>query len=454
MPLKSGKSEDVVRENIIQLIREGYPVDQATAIAYKKAGIKQLSEEVKPKTFLANILPNTDLFDGAKKIPLSDKGFRKTIVDSMKKWVEKTKPNILKEHKPDGGSYGVVEDVFEDKDGIFAKVSVTDPEIQRGMESKKYRYVSPTIAWNFPGDDYNEKDDNKWPAALLEVSLVSIPRHFTRQVEIEEAKSVLGQSSLLNYNDNVTISQFSAELSDETETYILLEEDTTMDLQELAKMLGEMLDEKLTPIMERLEVVERDSAEGRDDERKEEGETEAAEEVVEVEEAPEKEEESDSAPVEEEKAEEPTEAAEEEPAEEEPAEDEDPKDKEIAELKAKLAEMEKASVMSEAKVSELNAEIALRDAKEKVAGDTANKPHLSQMSEKLVGILMKDEDLYNEVISISGGESTKSILSQRSTVGYAPIKEESVNPYDMAHRISQAEGISYKEALTKALSNS
>ena len=254
---------EVVRENIIQLIREGYDVNQATAIAYKKAGIKQ-NAEVAPKTFLANILPNTDLFDGSKKIPLSDKGFRQTVVKSMKDWVEKTKPNILKEHKPDGGSYGVVEDVFEDKDGIFAKVSVTDSEIQKGMESKKYRYVSPTIAWNFAGDDYNEKEDNKWAAALLEVSLVSIPRHFTRQLPIEEARTQLSQFGNLNINDNVTISQFSAELSDETDTYYLLEEDINMNMEELAKMLSDMLDEKLKPVMERLEVVERDAAPDRD----------------------------------------------------------------------------------------------------------------------------------------------------------------------------------------------
>jgi len=46
---------------------------------------------------------------------------------------------------------------------------------------------------------------------------------------------------------------------------------------------------------------------------------------------------------------------------------------------------------------------------------------------------------------------TKSILSQRSTVGYTPVSSVTTNPYDAAHKMSQAQGISYKEALTKIL---
>lgn len=38
MPLKSGKSQEVISENIAKLIREGYPRDQAVAIAYQHAG--------------------------------------------------------------------------------------------------------------------------------------------------------------------------------------------------------------------------------------------------------------------------------------------------------------------------------------------------------------------------------------------------------------------------------
>lgn len=38
MPLKKGKSQQVISENIARLIREGYPRDQAVAIALNNAG--------------------------------------------------------------------------------------------------------------------------------------------------------------------------------------------------------------------------------------------------------------------------------------------------------------------------------------------------------------------------------------------------------------------------------
>jgi hypothetical protein len=38
MPLKTGKSKKVIGENIGKLRNEGYPLKQAIAIAYSKAG--------------------------------------------------------------------------------------------------------------------------------------------------------------------------------------------------------------------------------------------------------------------------------------------------------------------------------------------------------------------------------------------------------------------------------
>ena len=38
MPLKKGSSDETISENIRRLMREGYPQDQAIAIAYRNAG--------------------------------------------------------------------------------------------------------------------------------------------------------------------------------------------------------------------------------------------------------------------------------------------------------------------------------------------------------------------------------------------------------------------------------
>jgi hypothetical protein len=91
----------------------------------------------------------------------------------------------LIEHQRNGKVYGKVLGVFEDDDGIYASFSVNE-EIAEGIESGNYRFVSPTIAWNFAADDYDLEEDNRYPAALLELSLVSVPRHYTRQNDLQE----------------------------------------------------------------------------------------------------------------------------------------------------------------------------------------------------------------------------------------------------------------------------
>ena len=386
------------------------------------------------KTILANILPGGDLFDGEKLIPLSDKDFRSRVVSSLKEWVAKVKPNLLKEHKPDGGTYGIVENIFEDDDGsIYATVEITDSKTIEEFENNNYRFVSPTIAWNFKGDDWNPEDNNTWDAALLELSLVSVPRHFTRQQQITEM-------SELNYNIN-DFSILSAELDEETDTYILLrEEQKEMDLDKLTEMFASLLEEKLGPVMQRLEVIERDAAEGRDDVRKEE-KTEAGEMTVVVPDGLEGEALDAVGEVVEEVVEIP------EVKEEEV--DELGYYKKMAEdYKKKIDELEAQSILSESAIIELKEEIRHRDVKSKVKTDITSRPHLSKMSERLENILLKDEDLYNEVINLAS-ENTRSILSERQTVGFIPTKSKTNNIYDEAFKLSSAEGISYKDALAK-----
>jgi hypothetical protein len=388
------------------------------------------------KTILANILPGSDLFDGDKIIPLASTAFRKAVVSSLKSWVDKTKPNLLKEHKPDGGSYGFVDNIFEDDNGdIYATVNITDPQTIEEFENERYRFVSPTVAWNFRGDDWNPELDNTWDAALLELSLVSVPRHFTRQQEILELSG-------LDYKTN-DLSVLSAELEPESDTYILLKgEQKDMDFEKLTELFTGLLDDKLAPVMQRLEVIERDAAEGRDDVRKEEAETEAAEMTVVVPDGLEGEALDAVAEV----VEEVVEAS---PEGEEEEMDSLGYYKKMAEdMKAKLEALEAESVLSEARLKELQDDIRLRDVKAKVAADVASRPHLSQMSDRLQSILLKDENLYTEVLTIAG-ENTRSVLAERQTVGFVPAAPKSNNVFDEALKISNAEGISYKDALAK-----
>ena len=388
------------------------------------------------KTILANILPGSDLFDGDKIIPLASTAFRKAVVSSLKNWVDKTKPNLLKEHKPDGGSYGFVDNIFEDDNGdIYATVNITDPQTIEEFENERYRFVSPTVAWNFRGDDWNPELDNTWDAALLELSLVSVPRHFTRQQEILELSG-------LDYKTN-DLSVLSAELEPESDTYILLKgEQKDMDFEKLTELFTGLLDDKLAPVMQRLEVIERDAAEGRDDVRKEEAETEAAEMTVIVPDGLE----GEALDAVGEIVDEVVEAS--------PEGEEEEKDslgyyKKMAEdMKAKLEALEAESVLSEARLKELQDDIRLRDVKAKVAADVASRPHLSQMSDRLQSILLKDENLYTEVLTIAG-ENTRSVLAERQTVGFVPAAPKSNNVFDEALKISNAEGISYKDALAK-----
>ena len=387
------------------------------------------------KTILANILPGSDLFDGDKIIPLASTAFRKAVVSSLKSWVDKTKPNLLKEHKPDGGSYGFVDNIFEDDNGdIYATVNITDPQTIEEFENERYRFVSPTVAWNFRGDDWNPELDNTWDAALLELSLVSVPRHFTRQQEILELSG-------LDYKTN-DLSVLSAELEPESDTYILLKgEQKDMDFEKLTELFTGLLDDKLAPVMQRLEVIERDAAEGRDDVRKEEAETEAAEMTVVVPDGLEGEALDAVAEVVEE-------VVEVEEGEEEEKDSLGYYKKMAEDMKAKLEALEAESVLSEARLKELQDDIRLRDVKAKVAADVASRPHLSQMSDRLQSILLKDENLYTEVLTIAG-ENTRSVLAERQTVGFVPAAPKSNNVFDEALKISNAEGISYKDALAK-----
>jgi hypothetical protein len=367
------------------------------------------------KTRLAHILPAKSLFDGELNIPLDDPKFFKKIVSSLQEWVDTRKPNILLEHRRDGESLGEITKVFSDERGIFAEM-VLNEETEQKFSEGKFRFVSPTIAWSHKADDYSDR--GAWPAALLEVSMVATPRH-SRQLPLTHINE-LSESEVLNTE---RITQFSALVGPELKTSFIGEID--MSLEELQEVMAGML----APIVERLAALEAPAEELAED----------AEEV--------KEEEVETVAVEDEEVSE--EAVEVEVKEEaELAEDEED-EKEVSSLsEAPSKDLEKRALLAEAKVAELKAVIAMRDAQAVVAKDISSRPHMSSMSEKLVKIYVSDRDLYKEVLGVIP-ENATSVLAERVTVGFVSENPNTGNPYTAAYALAEKEGISYPEALKR-----
>ena len=384
---------------------------------------------------LSHILPRKDLFDGERVLPLSDPVFFKTVTDSLKEWVRTRKPNICKEHRRDGESYGEVLGIVEDERGIFAQVRFI-PEAEAKLAQGKLKYCSGTFVFNHKADDYTEK--GAWPCSLLELSLVSVPRH-SRQISMQHLNQLSESDVVLEGY----VTQFNSVYTP-TDTFII-EEEPDMDLDKLNELLEALLVDAMAPLLERIGKLEA-AAEVKAPEEAEEEVKEAEVDEAKAEEAPESakaDEEEGEAKAEEKLAEEAPEASEEAPELKE--EEESMLSEPVVDLNR---ELEKRAVLAEAKVAELEADICLRDAHVAVANDIASRPHMSSMSEKLVNIYMNDKDLYTEVLGVVP-ESTSSLLSERVAVGYAHVDAKPSNPYKAATELAKAEGITYTEALSR-----
>ena len=214
--------------------------------------------------------------------------------------------------------------------------------------------------------------------------------------------------------------------------------------EEMMEALKQMLSDALGPVMKRLEEVEKLAAEGRDDERKvEEGKTEAAEMTV---------------IVPDDKADEVLEHIAMVPGAVAEGDSEmgmgySKLMDENEELKRALEALKSESVMAEARaqtaISELKQSIARREAEAAVAADLQGKPHLSQMSERLVGLYNTDRDLYTDILNLK--PDNRSSLAERQTRGYTPAPK-AADVYDTALKLQNEKGISFAEAL-KSLQN-
>ncbi len=383
----------------------------------------------KAPTRLSHILPRKDLFDGQETLPLSDPKFFSGVVNSLREWVKTRNPSILKEHMCDGESWGSVTGIIEDDRGIFAEVELI-PAGEAKLKEGKLSYVSGKFVFGHKADDFTEK--GAWPCSLLELSLVSVPRH-SRQISMQDLNQLSESDVVLEGH----VAQFSSVL-ETTDTFIIAE-DTDMDLDKLNELLGELLAEKLGPLLERLEALE-----GSPEAEEEVAKEEVAEEAK-LEEGEDKPKEEDSEVVEVKEEEVVSEEAEKAPEEAEKEEEESKLSEPAVNVNRDL---ERRVLAAEARVAELERAEEVNKVIGIVSNDLATRTHTSELGESLVETYMKDRDLYNLVVS-NLQEKTESILSERAVIGFAHANSKPSNPYKAATTLAKAEGISYTEALSR-----
>lgn len=132
------------------------------------------------KKYIAHILPKTAQIwtDEQTMVDFEDEIKWDTVANSLVTFTNQTQPNILVEHQVNGGSVGRVEEAWADDQGVWAKLAI-DPE----LAPAGIRWVSPRIAWN-----HTDVAGTRWPAALLETSLVSVPRFLVGQADLQETE--------------------------------------------------------------------------------------------------------------------------------------------------------------------------------------------------------------------------------------------------------------------------
>lgn len=131
---------------------------------------------------IAHLLPPGDSFWADDETQISLAPDPQLYYDSLTRWIREAQPSVLIEHQTDGGAVGKVAHGYSTDRGYFAIIEVRDDI--RPRENAAYRFVSPRIRF-----DYRGIDGLIWPAALLELSLVSVPR-FAHQLPLDSDGSI------------------------------------------------------------------------------------------------------------------------------------------------------------------------------------------------------------------------------------------------------------------------
>lgn len=123
--------------------------------------------------FRCEILPKSDRIwtDDSTAVTIGD---WEIFADSIVEFAGLTQPNVLIEHELTGGSVGRVLSVASTPSGLDAVLDLDPALVPNGA-----RWVSGRIAWN-----HRDLHGRLWPAALLEVSLTSIPRYLVGQPDM------------------------------------------------------------------------------------------------------------------------------------------------------------------------------------------------------------------------------------------------------------------------------
>ena len=154
--------------------------------------------------YRVDLLPSRQFWaDEETHVDLTDNW--ESVIESMNTYVKTSHVPVLKEHELAGGDYGKVMSVYqspEDPNRIKADILIESPVLKdelSGKSDKQYRFVSPRIRWNFK--DIAGED---WLAALLELSLVSIPR-ITGTRHQDPIRPILQDEVMLSESTDVNI---------------------------------------------------------------------------------------------------------------------------------------------------------------------------------------------------------------------------------------------------------
>ena len=206
--------------------------------------------------YRVDLLPSRQFWaDEETHVDLTDNW--ESVIDSMNEYVKTSHVPVLKEHELTGGDYGRVVSVYqspEDPNRIKADIFIESPVLKdelSGKSDKQYRFVSPRIRWNFK--DIAGED---WLAALLELSLVSIPRitgtrHQDPIRPILEDEVMLSESTEVNIentDEDALIRSIEIQLSEKysTPTYYANLEPVQQEMtMENSNLTPEMKDEML-----------------------------------------------------------------------------------------------------------------------------------------------------------------------------------------------------------------